>query len=182
MANPFQSPLADSHISQGAILADYHGALVPLRFSDAIGEHQAVRKSAGIFDFSFHSQFVVKGEDRARFLHRIVSQDIKTLSPGQGAYATLLNAQGHILADFRVYCTPDYFLIDTDADLRDKTMQALARYIIGDRVQLEPVPMFAVAIQGPQSRAFLEKALRANLPQLQEYGHAATTFSGMPVR
>src|SRR5579859_2172647 len=182
MANPFQSPLADSHISQGAILAEYHGALAPLRFSGAIAEHQAVRESAGIFDFSFHSQFVVKGEDRARFLHRIVSQDIKTLSPGQGAYATLLNAQGHILADFHVYCTTDYFLIDTDADLRDKAMQALARYIIGDRVQLEPVEMFVLAIQGPQSRVFLEKSLHAELPPLQEYDHAVTTYSGMPVR
>src|SRR5579859_2409662 len=182
MANPFQSPLADSHISQGAILAEYHGALVPSRFSGAIAEHQAVRKSAGIFDFSFHSQFVVKGEDRARFLHRIVSQDIKTLSPGQGTYATLLNAQGHILADFRVYCTLDYFMVDTDADLRDKTMQALARYIIGDRVMLEAVQVFALAIQGPHSRAFLEKALHADLPPLQEYDHVVTTYSGMPVR
>ncbi|MHB8653949.1 MAG: CAF17-like 4Fe-4S cluster assembly/insertion protein YgfZ [Terriglobia bacterium] len=182
MANPFQSPLADFHISQGAILTEYHGALVPSRFSGAIAEHQAVRKSAGIFDFSFHAQFVVKGEDRTRFLHRIVSQDIKTLSPGQGAYATLLNAHGHILADFRVYCTTDYFLIDTDADLRDKAMQVLARYIIGDRVQLEPVGMFVLAIQGPQSRAFLEKALHAELPPLQEYDHAVTTYSGMVVR
>ncbi|HEV2233140.1 MAG TPA: aminomethyltransferase family protein [Terriglobia bacterium] len=182
MANPFQSPLADSHISQGAILGEYHGALVPLRFSGAIAEHQKVRRWAGIFDFFFHAQFVVKGEDRARFLHRIVSQDIKSLSPGQGAYAMLLNAQGHILADFRVYCTTDYFLIDTDADLRDKAMQALARYIIGDRVQLESVEMFVLAIQGPRSRAFLEKALQAELPPLQEYDHVITTYSGMAVR
>ena len=182
MADPFPSPLADAHISRGAILAEYHGALVPLRFSGAVEEHHAVRNSAGIFDFSFHSQFAVKGDDRARFLHRIVSQDIKSLSPGQGAYATLLNAQGHILADFRVYCTKDYFLIDTDADLRDKTMQALARYIIGDRVQLEVVRMLVLAIQGPQSRAFLEKALHADLPQLQEFGHVITTYSGMSVR
>jgi len=182
MADPTPSPLADAHISRGASVAEYHGAVVPLRFSGAVAEHQAVRQSAGVFDFSFHSQFVVKGDDRARFLHRIVSQDIKTLSPGQGAYATLLNAQGHILADFRVYCTSDYFVIDTDADLRDKTMQALARYIIGDRVQLEAVQMFELAIQGPQSRAFVEKTLHAELPQLQEFGHVITTFSGMPVR
>jgi glycine cleavage system T protein len=182
MADPSPSPLADAHISRGAILAEYHGALVPLRFSGAVAEHQAVRQSAGVFDFSFHAQFAVKGDDRARFLHRIVSQDIKILSPGQGTYATLLNAQGHILADFRVYCTTDYFLIDTDSDLRDKTMQALARYIIGDRVQLEAVQMFALAIQGAKSGAFLEKALHADLPQLQEYGHIVTTFSGMPVR
>ena len=182
MADPTPSPLADAHISRGARVAEYHGALVPTRFSGAVAEHQAARQSAGVFDFSFRAQFAVKGDDRARFLHRIVSQDIKSLSPGQGAYATLLNAQGHILADFRVYCTPDNFLIDSDADLRDKTMQALARYIIGDRVQLEAVQMFALAIQGPKSHAFLEKALHADLPQLQEYGHVITTCAGMPVR
>jgi aminomethyltransferase len=122
------------------------------------------------------------GEDRARFLHRIVSNDIKKLVPGQGTYATLLNAQGHILSDFRVYCATDRLLIDTDADLREKTMQSLQRYIIGDRVQIVPEDHFALAIQGPKSREFVERHLPSASSLLVEYDHVETNYSSSPVR
>lgn len=182
MAEARQSPLAGHHRAHGIALADYHGAAVPLRSSDHTKEHQAVRNTAGVFDLSFRTQFALTGEDRARFLHRIVSNDIKKLGPGQGTYATLLNAQGHILADFRVYCTTDLLLIDTDADLREKTMQSLQRYIIGDRVQIVPVDCFALAIQGPKSREFMEKLFPSSSSLKAEYDHVETTYSARTVR
>ena len=177
-----RSPLADFHISQGATLGEYHGALVPARFTDAAAEHHAARKAAGLFDFSFRAKFAMKGQDRARFLQRIVSNDVKNLAPGQGTYATLLNAQGHIVADFRIHCAEDCFLFDTDADLHDKALQALGRYIIGDRVQIQPLELFALAFQGPRSLGLLEKTLHIDLPDLPEQGHFATNYAGFPVR
>ncbi len=182
MPEALRSPLADFHLSQGATLAEYHGVAVPARFSDPAAEHHAVRKAAGLFDFSFRAKFAVKGQDRARFLHRIVSNDVANLAAGQGTYATLLNAQGHILSDFRVYCAEDQLLLDTGADLREKTMQGLRRYIVGDRVQIEPLELFALAFQGPRSRPLLEKTLHIDLPALQEYQHFATNYAGFPVR
>lgn len=182
MAEPFRSPLADFHVSQGAALAEYHGALVPARFTDPAAEHRAVRQAAGLFDFSFRAKFAMKGRDRARFLQRIVSNDVKDLAPGQGVYATLLNAQGHIVADFRIYCEEETFLFDTDADLRDKTLQALGRYIIGDRVELQPLELAALAFQGPRARGLLEKTLHLDIPALVEFGHFATNYAGFPVR
>lgn len=182
MSESFPSPLADLHSARGVVMAGYHGALVPTRFSAPAAEHHAVRQAAGVFDFAFRKKFTLKGDDRVHFLHRMVSNDIKKLSPGQGTYATLLNAQGHIVVDFRVYCTEDRLLIDTDADLRDKAMQALGRYIIADRVQLEAVDLGALAIQGPQSRTLLQHALKSDLPLAQEYDHLATNFAGNGVR
>jgi glycine cleavage system T protein len=178
---PVQSPLADLDISQGATLGEYHGALVPARFSNPAEEHQAVRKAAGLFDFSFRARFALRGQDRVRFLHRIVSNDVKNLTPGQGTYATLLTAQGHIVADFQIACEEAALVIETDADLRNKTTQAIQRYIIGDRVQIEPLELFALAIQGPRSRSTIEQALKAKLPDLAEYGHVRCEFAGHPV-
>ncbi len=182
MPGPIRSPLAEYHDSQGAQLGEYHGAVLPARFSDSAAEHTAVRKASGLFDFSFRVKFVMKGPDRVRFLHRIVSNDIKKLTPGQGTYATLLDAHGHILSDFRVFCAEVSLLIDTDADLRDKTMAALGRYVIGDKVQMEPLEIFALAFQGPRSRGLLEKTLHIDLPAMNEYDHFATNFAGFPVR
>jgi len=177
-----RSPLADYHVSQGAPLGEYHGALVPARFTDPVAEHLAVRRAAGLLDFSFRAKFAVTGADRARFLHGMVSNDVKKLTPGNGNYAAILNAQGHILADLRIYCAEDRFLMDTDADLRDKAMQLLRRYIIADKVVLEPLALHALAFQGPRARPLLEKTLHIDLPALEEFGHFATNYAGFPVR
>ena len=182
MTEPIRSPLASFHQSQGANLAEYHGALVPERFTDSSGEHRSVRESAGLFDFSFRSRFVMKGQDRAKFLQRIISNDVKNLAPGQGTYATLLTPQGHIAVDFRIYCTDDAFLFDTDADLRDKALAGLKRYIIADRVTVEPMESFALSVQGLNARDVLENVLGKDIPAPANLGHFANESAGLPVR
>ncbi len=182
MAEIIRSPLADYHASQGATLGEYHGAIVPVRFTDPAAEHQAVRKSSGLFDFSFRARFLMKGRDHARFLQRMVSNDVKRLAPGQGTYATLLNAQGHILVDLRLLCGEDCFFVDTEADLRDKALQGLRRYVIADKVEFEPLAQCALAFQGPRARSLLEKTLHTDIPTMQEYDHFASNYAGFPIR
>jgi aminomethyltransferase len=181
MLTAARSPLADCHVSQGASLVDYHGALVPGRFSDARREHEAVRKTVALLDFSFRAKIAVTGADRLRFLQGMVTNDVQKLAPGQGTYAALLKPQGHILADLRLYCAEDRFLIDTDADLREKVLEWLQHHIIADRVKLEPLGMYAVAFQGPRSRPLLEKTLHLDLPALEEFDHLRTNYGGFPI-
>ncbi len=182
MPEPVRSPIADYHASQGATLNEYHGALIPARFSDPKSEHLGVRAAAGLFDFSFRGKFELKGRDHVRFLHRLVSNDVNRLAAGQGTYATLLNSKGHIVADLRIYRTEDRILVDTDADLRDKALQGLARYIIGDKVTIEPLELYALAFQGPKARGLLEKTLHSDLPDMREYDHLAINYGGFPGR
>jgi len=181
-ADLMRSPLADYHVSQGATLAAYHGATVPARFTQPTEEHLAVRATAGLFDFSFRAKFSLSGRDASKFLHRIVSNDIKNVAAGQGTYATLLNPQGQILADLRVYATQDRLLVDTDADLRSKAMETLRRYIIGDQVNMEPLETFAMAFEGPKAVGLVEKTLHVDLPPMKEFEHFASNYGGFPVR
>ncbi len=176
------SPLAGYHASQGATLGEYRGSVVPSRFSDPRAEHQAVRKAAGLFDFSFRAKFAVQGADRVRFLQGMVTNDVKLLAPGSGQYAMLLDIKGHILADLRIYGERDRLLVDTDADLRAKVMQTLEHYIIMDEVELQPLELFTLAFQGPRSRPLLEKTLHIDLPTMEESDHFSTNYGGFPVR
>ena len=182
MLELLSSPLADVHRSRGATLAGYHGALVPASFSDPVAEHRAVREAAGIFDFSFRAKVAAQGTDRASFLHNMLSNEIKGLTPGRGTYACLLDLKGHIVADARVYCADDLFLIDTDADLRDKLVKMLDRYIVMDDVALESPEFLAVAFQGPRARSLVEETLATPMPALSEFDHFVTTRPGYPVR
>jgi glycine cleavage system T protein len=179
---PIRSPLAGFHQSLGANFSEYHGALVPERFTDPAAEHRAVRRSVGLFDFSFRSRYVMEGPDRAKFLQRIVSNDVKNLAPGQGTYATLLTPQGHIVADFRICCTEESFIFDTDADLLEKALAGLKRYVIADRVTVEPLDAFALSVQGVCAREALERVLGKNLPAPADFGHFTIESAGNPVR
>jgi glycine cleavage system T protein len=176
-----KSPIADYHVSQGATLGEYHGAITSARFTDPAAEHRAVRAASGLFDFSFRAKFRMKGRDHARFLQRLVSNDVKKLAPCQGTYATLLNAQGHILVDLRLYCAEGSFLVDTDADLREKAIKTFRRYIVADQVEIEPLDLFTLAFQGPSARRLLEKTLHIDLPAMQEFDHFASNYAGVPI-
>ena len=182
MAEAVRGPLADYHRSQGATLAEYHGAVVPARFSDPVAEHRAVRKASGILDFSFRAKLALSGEDRVRFLNGMVTNDVKGLQPGQGIYALLLNVQGQILADLKIYAAQDQFLIDVDYDLLEKVQLFLDRYIIADQVELEPVELAAVSFQGPRARPLLEKTLHIDLPEMNPFDHFTSNYAGFPVR
>ncbi|HKS96293.1 MAG TPA: aminomethyltransferase family protein [Terriglobia bacterium] len=171
MSEPLRTPLADYHASRGVALTAYHGTLAPARFSDPVAEHRAVRTAAGIFDFSFRVKIRVAGQDRAAFLHNMLSNDIKRLAPGQGTYATLLDIKGHILADLTVYHAGDVFLLETDADLADKVVRTLERYIIMDDVALERFDLGTVSVEGPRARELVEAVLAAPLPSFEELDH-----------
>ncbi len=182
MPEPIRSPLADYHASQGATLGEYRGGVVPARFSSVADENRAVRGASGLFDFSFRAKIALTGADRVRFLHGMVSNDIKKLAPGKGTYAAMLNAQGQILADLRVYNAEDRLILDVDAALRDKIQTLLKRYIISDKVVIEPLSLFALAFHGPRARPLLEKTLHVELPSLEEFDHFATNYAGYPIR
>jgi folate-binding protein YgfZ len=181
MPVPIRTPL-DETIEHAGPLTEYHGALVPAWYTDPIAEHRAVRQSAGVFDFAFRCRFTAQGADRVRFIHSMVSNDVKRLSAGQGTYAVLLDVRGHILADVRIFSTEDKLIIETDRDLLDKVLQTLNRYNIGNRVPLEPMEPPAVSIQGPHSRSIVEETLGTRLTLGDELSHAVATFASFPLR
>jgi glycine cleavage system T protein len=178
-----RSPLAADHAELGAVLTAYHGVELPSAFSEIRAEYNAVRLSAGVFDFSFRSKFILSGEHRVRFLHRILSNDIKGLNTGEGRYALLLNAQGRVLADLRVYADDETLWVDIDADIRDKAIDILRRYVVGDRVEIAPVELWAMSVQGPFARQALEEVLPTGLAALDcEMYHCSVEFGSRPAR
>ncbi len=182
MPEPLRSVLSEAFPGNAARLREYHGALLPEYYSDAISEHRTVRNAAGLFDASFRVLISAGGNDRVRFLHGMVSNDVRGLAAGQGTYATLLDTRGHILADLVIYCAHDCFLIETHADLADKVLQTLNHYNIGGRVPLARLDLAALLVQGPKSGLIVKQSLGAELPGREEFCHAELAFSGQPLR
>jgi folate-binding protein YgfZ len=102
-----------------------------------------------------------------------VSNDIKALHPGEGCAATLLTEQGRLVADLRVYALDSALLLDVDARIKDKAIEALSRFIIADDVELEDVSeqQVTLALQGPLATQVLTAAgVSLSLPKAFQHG------------
>jgi aminomethyltransferase len=113
--------------------------------------YQALVESAAWLDLSDRGKIRVTGEDRARLLHAMLTNDVKGLSPGQANYHFLLNAQGRIQADLNLVVYDDWILLDCHKELTQRIYETLDHYIIADDVQLEVIDLPTVAVEGPQA-------------------------------
>ncbi len=87
---------------------------LPQHFGDLHAEYQALRHGVGLCDVTHRSVVRVTGRERQRFLHAMVSNDTQNLQPGEGCYATFLNAKGHLIADFVVYAEAEAYLLELE--------------------------------------------------------------------
>jgi folate-binding protein YgfZ len=128
--------------------------------------YQALREHAAWLDLSGRGKIRATGEDRARLLHAMTTQQVEQMKPGEGAYAFFLNAQGRILGDANLFCFEEHFLLDTEPETRQKLFEHLDRYIIADDVTLEDVTavMATIAVEGPHAASVLAK-LGAPIPE-----------------
>jgi tRNA-modifying protein YgfZ len=130
--------------------------------------YRALREHAAWIDLSERGKLYATGEDRARLLHAMTTQQVEQMQPGDGCYVFFLNAQGRILGDANLFCLTDSFLLDTEPETRRKLFEHIDRYIIADDVTLEDASerLASVAIEGPDAAAVLEK-LGAPVPEAE---------------
>jgi folate-binding protein YgfZ len=133
--------------------------------------YQALRENAAYLDLSARGKIFASGDDRARLLHAMSTNQVKELRPGQGCYAFFLNAQGRILGDVNLFVLEDRILLDLEPELRTPIYQHLDKYIIADDVTLEDASesLTAVGVEGPHA-AYALCAMGAPVPDTP-YSH-----------
>ncbi len=71
----------------------------------------------------------ITGEDAAKFLHGLATNDILSLASGEARFAALLTPQGKVLFDFLVFAVaPQLFLLDCPLALADDLAKSLSLY------------------------------------------------------
>lgn len=74
-------------------------------------EYEAASQGAVLRDASEQGRVVLRGRDRAALLHRLSTNDIQALLPGQGCRTVLTNHHGRILDVLTVYALPEELLL-----------------------------------------------------------------------
>ena len=167
-----RTPLYQIHHVLGATFTENHEDWeLVAHFTDPTEEHRAVRQGVGVIDLSHRGRFRLTGNDRASYLHRIISNDVEGLSIGEGNYATILTNRGKIIADMKVYVFEDSIGIETNAETTSILYQELDKYLIADDVTIEDFTEHTgvVGVHGPKSAELLQEIYGFDVGNLPEY-------------
>ena len=153
-------PLHEFHQNLRARFTSVNGAEAVADFGDALGEHAALRATAGVLDLSFRGRLCLVGADRVRFLHGQVTSDVKKLRVGEGCYAALVTAKGKMESDLNIFALQDELLLDFEPGLAQTVSQRLEKFIVADDVQVVDVsPHYGLlSVQGPKAEAVVRAA------------------------
>lgn len=139
-------------------MAEYSGAETVTRFGDVGAEFAAITNNVGVYDLGWRGKIRVTGEDRARWLNGMVTNNVKDLGLDHGNYNFLLNAQGRIQGDMYIYNRGEYLLIDTERFQVEHLLKTLNHFIIMDDVELTDVSetITSIGVQGTRSTEILK--------------------------
>ncbi|HEX4311097.1 MAG TPA: folate-binding protein [Acidobacteriaceae bacterium] len=169
LETPLAAQLSATHPS-ALELQMHRGAQTPLRFSASGTELEALLQGAGVFDLGYRTFFRATGKDRVRWLNGMITQAVKSMTPGQVGYTLVLNPQGRIQGDGDVLAYDDSLLFETDRSQSARLLAHLRRFIIMDDVKLDELDgsNTAIGIAGPHAATILEK-LGGSLPDPGTY-------------
>ncbi|MBI2987716.1 MAG: aminomethyl transferase family protein [Deltaproteobacteria bacterium] len=181
---PNQSPLKERHQADGAAFAEEDGWILPLHFGDPLREYHAVRSQVGLLDLCHCGLLRFTGPDRVPYLQGMVSNDVKKLVPGEGTYAAVLDIQGKILADIRIFCTDDSLFLDLRDSLKESILRHLNRYLIADDVEITDLTgqYGMLSLQGPKTRFLLKEIFPHSELPAKELAHAALRLGDAEIR
>lgn len=148
--------------------------------------YQAARHRAALLDRSDRGRLTLSGQDRATYLHGLLTNDITGLKPGSGCYAAYLTPQGRMIADLLVYELGEAILLTMDRSVKDTVLARLDRFVFTEDVKLSDVTAaFAqIAVLGPEAPRAVASALAGVsmdvLAGLQDHGNRRATFGAQP--
>lgn len=143
-------------------------------------EYHAIRSSAALLDVSPLHKYMVTGPDAARLLDRVVTRDVAKMKVGQVGYTPWCDTAGKVIDDGTISRLGEHVFRMTSAD---PNLLWLSENAIGLDVKIDDVSesTAALALQGPNSRAILERAAEKDLSGLKYFRLTQATIRGVPV-
>jgi len=123
-------------------------------------QYSIIERSAGYVDRGNRGRLRLGGSDAQSFLHGLVSNDVAGLAVGRGCYATYLNPQGRMLAEFDVLRRPDGLLLSMSPGQMPALAERLDQLLFAEDVQIadEGAGWAEYAVLGTEAAARLASA------------------------
>lgn len=122
--------------------------------------YQAALDAVVQLDDSARGRLRLTGNDRAALLHRLTTNDIVALTPGQGTRTVLVNHNARILDLLTVYALPEHLLVTNNPGQGAALTRFLqSKIFFNDKLAVEDLSAETIQIQlyGPQSAALIQR-------------------------
>jgi folate-binding protein YgfZ len=125
----------------------------PEDIGDPEQEYTAARTGAVTFDLTGWTQVDLTGADRAKFLHNFCTNDVRSLTTGNGCEAFITNVQGKVLAHVFVYAGSDRLRLIAAPNCAEAIIRHLSRYQINEDVAVDDrtAERGLLLVAGPQA-------------------------------
>lgn len=152
--------------------------------ADAASEYQAITTAVAVYDASYVGRLKATGADALDLLNRLSTNKVDELRPGQGAPTILTTDRGRILDVITVLNDGDHILLLTSPGTQQAVIEWLDKYTILEDLTVEDVSSSTamLAILGPDSLTFLERATGAGLAGLLPYHTVAAELGECRLR
>jgi len=143
-------------------------------------EYNAIRNAAAIIDVSPLFKYRIAGPDAARFVDRVITRDVRKMTPGQVWYTPWCDEDGNVIDDGTVTRLADDLFRWTSAD---PSLRWFRQNAAGMRVQIEDISeqVAALALQGPTSARVLRAAAEADIDGLRYFRMVSGRIGRVPV-
>ena len=171
-----KTPLYARHRALGARMVAFEGWDMPVEYSGIAQEHDAVRKTAGLFDVSHMGELEIGGTDALAAVQRITTNDAARLDVGHAQYSALTTHEGTVVDDVLVYrLAGSHYLLVVNASNIAKDYAWIKQEIasVGDAVAVNASSRYALlALQGPKAVELLQPLTGVELESLGYYRFA----------
>lgn len=143
-------------------------------------EYWAIRDGVAAIDVSPLMKYIITGPDAARLLHKLTPRDVQKMAVGQVGYTGWCDEEGKLLDDGTIsrLAEDTFRLTSAEPSLRWLSMNAVGMDVTITEVTEQ---VAALSLQGPKSRAVLNRCCAKTLDKLKYFKVMANTLAGKPV-
>lgn len=150
-------PLRLVHEAKGGAFTSEEDAPLPGWYgpneTEAVAsEYHGAREATAVADLSDRGALLVTGPLRQKFLHNILSNDVASLTPGQGRLAAVMDVKGHLTALLRVLVGTDVVRLEIPEPRLDVVEKLLMHYKVAAPVRFARTSTIVLAVLGPGAR------------------------------
>lgn len=147
-----------------------------------LNEYSALHNGALYFDRSDRARMRISGPKAAELVTGMVTNDVSSLTPGEGQYAAALTAKGKIVADLRIFALEEALLIDTPSAAAFGWKEMVRKYINPRLAPYHDVTseLADYGVFGRSARSVVARVLDLDdkdLAPLAPYGHITRPFA-----
>jgi len=153
-----RTPLHEAEAESKAAFGDVEGWEMPKVFANIKAEYLSGKGTVAVADRSHHGRLRLTGAKRLDLLHRITTNHVKALGPGEGAETVMCTDKGRIVDDLHVYADKDSAWLVTSPNMAGAIKEAIEKVRFRDDVQIEDATAATamITLHGPESGRFLD--------------------------